>query len=224
MLGMGEALAPNEYYNYMTETWRDGTPFTAAGQGYNPWNPIYPPAENAFPGYPDSIGLWTELNAKNPLGNRRALLNFGLGVAPIKSINRLTLMYSYMPAEAGTLTHRIQNWEKKEEDLMDRLFCCVGFNAPDKTIGCEYGIHFFHEPSVLAIFPNPANDILQVWHPDIHLKTMRLFNTLGQVVGIGFNQGRYSEMQVQNLPQGIYFLDVETDRGEQKIETVIVAH
>jgi hypothetical protein len=28
--------APNEYYNYITGTWRDGTPLTDGGSGYNP--------------------------------------------------------------------------------------------------------------------------------------------------------------------------------------------
>ncbi len=224
MQGMREASAPNEFFSYMTGTWRDGSPLTAGRQGYNAWTPIYPPAENAFPGYPDSIGLWTELNAKNPLGNRRGLLNFGVGVAPQKSTNRMMLMYSYMPAEEGTLTKRIQNWEEKEEYLTDRLFCCIDFHVPILPIDCDFDPHYIQEPLALTVFPNPANDVLKVWHPDIYLKKMRLFDTLGHVVGIGVNQGRYSEISVQNLAQGIYFLQFETVQGEQKIVKVMVVH
>ena len=222
--GMREPVAPNEFYNYMTGTWRDGTTLTADKQGYNPWNPDLPTAESAYPGYPDSPDLWTELNAQNPPGNRRGLLNHSLGIAQRKSINRMTLQYSYMPAEAGTLTNRIKSWEAEESYLIDRLLCCFHFFGEEVPIGCEFSPRYIKMPLQLTVFPNPANEVLHVWHPDVYLINMRLFDALGHVVGIGVNQGQFSEISVQNLPQGIYFLEVETEKGEREIVKVMVAH
>jgi len=57
-----------EYYNYLTGSWRDGTPFTQDGQGYGGTVPI----SYAFPDTPDSDG-WSMCTAGLPNGDRRTL-------------------------------------------------------------------------------------------------------------------------------------------------------
>lgn len=222
--GTGEATAPNQYYNYMTGTWRDNTPLTVGGTGYAPGNPNAPKTEIAFPGYPDSTGGWTELNAHNPSGNRRALVNFDLGVETPKGGNIIALQYSYMPWEAGTLTQRIKHWEAEQEYLWDRLNCCIDANVPFQHIGCEYFPPSKLQPEPWSVFPNPANDVLRVWHPGIYLRKMLLYDALGRVMDVGAYRDQYSEILVQQLPAGMYFLHIEDENGEKKTAKVMVAH
>jgi len=222
--GTGEATEPNEFYNYITGTWADGTPLTVGGSGYNPGNPTAARTEIAFPGYPDSTGLWTEFNAQNPPGNRRALLKCGTGISLPKHTNQMLLQYTYMPWEEGKLTERIQHWESEQENLWNQLYCCIDFIQPPPLIGCEYHLFWGEEPQAWTVFPNPANDVIKVWHPDIYLRKMLLFDALGRVLGVGEYVDRYSEISVRNLPTGIYFLQIEDEKGEKKTVKVVVAH
>lgn len=222
--GTGAATAYNEFYNYMTGTWRDNTPLSIGGTGYNPGNPNAPTTKIAFPGYPDSVGLWTELNAQNQFGNRRALFNIDIGTAIPKQINRMTIQYTYMPWETGTLTQRIQHWEGEQENLWNHLYCCFDFHVPLAPIGCEYFPPSKLQPEPWSVFPNPANDVLRVWHPGIYLRKMLLYDALGRVMDVGAYRDQYSEISVQNLPAGIYFLHIEDENGEKKTAKVMVAH
>ena len=57
-----------EYYNYLTGSWRDGTPFTQGGQGYGGVDPV----AYAFPDVPDSDG-WSMCTSSLGNGDRRTL-------------------------------------------------------------------------------------------------------------------------------------------------------
>lgn len=202
---MREASAPNEFYNYMTGAWRDGTPLTAKGLGYNPGNPNLLRTGIAFPGYPDDSEAWTELNTQSPSGNRRALFNFDLGKSPLNWPNSLTLQYAYIPWEEGTLTERIQRWESEHKALRDHLRCCVDFEKQPPPLGCESGSYELPQPEPFTICPNPANEQVRVWHSGIYLRKMLLYDVLGRVVGIGINQGDYSAISTLHLLPGIYY-------------------
>jgi len=224
-IAMTEATNSYQFYNYMTGTWRDGTPLTGIGRGYNPGNPDAPMVEDAFPGYPDVPGVWSELNAQNPAGNRQALLNHKIGRSIPKLVNQMTLQYTYVPWEPGTFKDRIQVWETEELSLLDHIYCCIDFfNNPLQPIGCEFGPGYFTKPEPWTVFPNPAHDVIKVWHPGIYLRKMLLFNALGTVLGVGEYQGEYSEISVRNLPTGMYFLQIEDEAGSHKTVKVMVAH
>jgi hypothetical protein len=70
-----EPMAPNEYYNYITGSWRDGTPLTYGGTGYNPNDPLAQEAYVAFNGTPSDPSGWSMDNLNvPPYGDQRALL------------------------------------------------------------------------------------------------------------------------------------------------------
>lgn len=223
--GMRGASAPNEFYNYMTGSWRDGTPLTAVRLGYNPWLPNEPRATTAFPGHPDVPGAWTELNEQNPLGDRAALINYNTGLMRPGWRNSMTLQYAYQPWTPGTLTERMEGWKAEREYLSERMFCCIDFfDDPRPPIGCEFSLPPRKTPSPWSIFPNPANEVIKVWNSDTLLKKMLLYDALGRLCGIGQFMGLYSEVSVQHLPAGMYFLHLVGEDGTQKTAKVMVAH
>ncbi|HAD12212.1 MAG TPA: hypothetical protein DCF33_07210 [Saprospirales bacterium] len=60
--GTTDPAAPQEYYNYLTGSWRDGTPITKCGSGYNPGNPNAERVKYIFtdpPNDPDGCSMCT---------------------------------------------------------------------------------------------------------------------------------------------------------------------
>ncbi|MBV6655818.1 MAG: T9SS type A sorting domain-containing protein, partial [Mameliella sp.] len=70
-------------------------------------------------------------------------------------------------------------------------------------------------------FPNPANDLLRILVRGAQLEEARLIATDGRLVHRA--QQRTSEINVQNLPEGLYMLQVVTDKG-QTTQRIVITH
>ncbi len=63
--------SPLEYYHYLQGLWKDGTPLTLGGSGYNPGSTDY--IAHAFPSNPSDPQGWSMCTANLPYADRRAL-------------------------------------------------------------------------------------------------------------------------------------------------------
>ena len=64
----------------------------------------------------------------------------------------------------------------------------------------------------IKVYPNPTNGILfveTVCTPSLPLETYRITNTLGQTVLVGQITGETQQIDVSNLPQGMYFIAID---------------
>lgn len=66
---------PEEYYKYLKGIWKDGTPLTYGGMGYNLSSTVY--CNYMLTGYPEDSTGWTEKNNGNASGDRRAFMSVG---------------------------------------------------------------------------------------------------------------------------------------------------
>ena len=88
--------APNEYYNYITGTWRDGTPPTPGGSGYNPGgtgNRI----RYLFSDPPNDPTGWSMCTANLALGDRRTLQASGPFTLKPGAVNELIIGVPWVP-------------------------------------------------------------------------------------------------------------------------------
>jgi len=69
-----DPVGGEDYYNYMQGLWRDGTPMTEGGNGYQTDGPV---TLFAFPGDPVTGAPWSEVNEENTPGDRRFLVTTG---------------------------------------------------------------------------------------------------------------------------------------------------
>jgi polyhydroxybutyrate depolymerase len=73
----------------------------------------------------------------------------------------------------------------------------------------------------IDIFPNPAQDQLHIQSDVITLLSIRIVNSLGQIVfsEVNIDNNAYT-IPVSSLPQGMYFVEMMTDKGRSVREFV----
>lgn len=79
----------------------------------------------------------------------------------------------------------------------------------------EIGVGVTPQPSTLnsqvSVYPNPTQGVLNVVCPD--LRSVTLVNAMGQVVYRAPASAQCAQFSIQNCPDGVYFLKVETPEG-----------
>ncbi len=94
--GTVDPSAPNEYYNYITGTWRDGTPLTYGGSGYAPGN-TSGRIRYCFTEPPNDGAGWSMCTANLPLGDRRTLQASGPFTLKTGAVNELIIGIPWVP-------------------------------------------------------------------------------------------------------------------------------
>ena len=140
-----------EYYNMMRGIWKDGTPMTVGGLGYNPNDPTAVATDFMFPGtsdplfwgtggvdpnFPDDAG-WTEETAGNPPGDRRFIQSAGPFTLSPGQFNNITVGIVYARAPSGgpfASVRSLLTVDDKAQALFENCFRLLdGPNAPDLT-------------------------------------------------------------------------------------------
>jgi serine protease AprX len=95
----------------------------------------------------------------------------------------------------------------------------MGFGIPDFWWAYNLLIQNEALPSkqLDCIFPNPGRDIINVKTKGAPVQSLRVTNAYGQLLSsIGWTQSwnkNYIQLSVTHLPQGFYFLTIETEEG-----------
>ncbi|MBN8678054.1 MAG: hypothetical protein J0M29_07495 [Chitinophagales bacterium] len=95
--GTVDPSAPQEYYNYITGTWRDGTPLTYGGSGFNPGDPTAARIRYAFTEPPNDVAGWSMCTANLPFGDRRTLQASGPFTLKPGAVNELIIGIPWVP-------------------------------------------------------------------------------------------------------------------------------
>ena len=74
-----------------------------------------------------------------------------------------------------------------------------------------------------AVFPNPATDHLTIQVQETALQQIALYNSIGQQVFTTATNGAQSyTVNVSELPQGIYFVEMQTTNGKTHYKKIVV--
>jgi hypothetical protein len=86
-----------------------------------------------------------------------------------------------------------------------------------KTLGTQD----FEFSDYFSVYPNPVHDILNIGTKNtIELKTMTIYDPLGQIVIAVPNAQNISKVDVSKLTIGIYFLKMNTDKGTSSFKFI----
>lgn len=139
-----------EYYNMMRGIWKDGTPMTVGGLGYDPAagnvgtdfmfpgtsDPLFWGTGGIDPNYPDPRG-WTEEAEDNPPGDRRFIQSAGPFTLSPGQFNNITVGVVYARAPSGGPFASVQSLlqvDDKAQALFENCFRLLdGPNAPELT-------------------------------------------------------------------------------------------
>jgi hypothetical protein len=124
-----------EYYRYLRGIWRDGTPLTGHGLGYNPGS--VDSTRYAFGGDPNDPAGWSMCSAQAPDGDRRTLQATGPMLLTPGAINELIIGVVYVPDQNYPCPDPDELFaaDKLAQDLFDNCFKIKdGPDAPDVDI------------------------------------------------------------------------------------------
>jgi hypothetical protein len=191
---------PQEYYRLMTGHWRDGTPLTSGGSGYNPQSTDY--VSFSFPGNPSDGAGWSMCAANTPTIDPRMVISSGPFRMEAGEANSLSFAVIF---QAGA-PHPCPDVSGLEAIADEVHFFYDGtvFTAADEPLSAKRG--------PLEIVPNlfsqqasvklPATVKGEVW--------MEIFTAQGQRVRKERHVPRNGEIPIDRgaLNPGVYFCRV----------------
>ena len=121
-----------QFYNYLTGRWLDGTPLTAGGTGFNPGSTDVTPF--AFPDPPNQPGGWSMAESMTQFGDRRTVQASGPFVLKPGDRNELIVGAVWVPnvAHPRPSLSKLLAADDVAQNLFDNCFDIVdGPDAPD---------------------------------------------------------------------------------------------
>lgn len=92
---------------------------------------------------------------------------------------------------------------------------------PAVTTFAVLGNEDFEFSKYLTVYPNPVNDLLKITSKqNIELRSMEIYNMIGQLVISVPNANGISSIDVSSLPKGNYFLKVVSDKGTSNVKFI----
>ncbi|MDQ3142971.1 MAG: hypothetical protein M3Q56_12075 [Bacteroidota bacterium] len=122
-----------EHYNYITGKWKDGTPLTEGGTGYNPGSNVI--KNYAFPGEPNDAATWSMCSPNTGgEGDRRTIQATGPLLLTPGAINELIIGVVWVPDQDYPCPNLSDLFKADDlsQDLFDNCFELKdGPDAPD---------------------------------------------------------------------------------------------
>jgi hypothetical protein len=173
--GTTDPTAPGEYYNYITGTWKDGTPLTYGGNGYTPGNPNAKRIRYCFTETPDNNVGWSMCSANLGNGDRRTLQASGPFILQPGALNELIIGIPWVADQTYPCPDMINLF--RADDLAQGLFdaCFNLLTGPDAPTTNWIEL----DREVIAVLSNhtPSNNVGEGYHEQDFLAPADLIKT-----------------------------------------------
>lgn len=96
--------------------------------------------------------------------------------------------------------------------------------SPNQTVNVIEGSFLLNTDSFtgneILIYPNPSSDYISITNPErIHISSINIIDPVGKIIKT--ISSNFSKVDVSNLSNGIYMLNIETKEGEKFIKNFI---
>ena len=227
---------PEDFYNYLTGSWRDGTPLTYGGSGYSQTSINY--TDFIFPGNPNHNNEWTyNVPVDDPTGNEVITLGstgfhnpwfniHGSIIQPGKNLE-MTVAFSCFSQHGFNHIEMIDKMISDDlRNLEDAVFPDYHQNVLNGPYCQSYSIEELEEeeeiPFISGIYPNPTTGELTIAIPETTIQEVAVYNTAWQL--LYFDKTPKEEVQtidLQEFAQGLYFVRLKLD-GQTLVRKVVV--
>lgn len=203
-----------EYYNYMTGYWRDGTPFTCGGTGYGgstQTNYVY-----TADTYTNGICGATPWYESGTPGDRRMIL--GSGPFTLNAGQMQEVEYAFVTSfdSSSTTNSNLLSVAKLKTDIQKINTFYNQVNKPNCLQSINVGIKEVVKQNDFALFPNPAKSSITISstiNGTVKIN-YEIVDVLGKVVIQNENTGsdKFS-ININDLNSGIYFLRLQVNNS-----------
>ncbi len=198
MRGPSEA---DEYYNYLTGTWRDGTLLVPGGTGYNPVSPL--PTKYAFPDNPSDPDGWSMCAEELDPYDLRAVLGSGPFQLRPGAVQRISFAVYLRDA----VVHPCPDLSDffADGDLIEAFYQGVptGTRTGHLTAGS------------VQLHPHPLRDYSLLSLSEGRLRSVALFSSSGQLLrSYPDVHDRQLRIERGDLPGGMYFYRLQNEWGQ----------
>ena len=218
-------LTALNYYNFMKGIWNDGTRFMYGGNGHPDMGSVGPECNFMFPGNSDPLNwgsncvfpeggynqgtkFWTEEESRNPGGDRRGLGAVGPFTFAPGQVHEVDIAYCTGQGNAGPGSS-VDQLMRNIDSLIFKV-AQNGLLVPNNTLGIkpEKPVETFR------IYPNPASTYITLQGIPINQSAeFVIYNMVGTKVSEGkLLQGSQSNINIQNLPTGMYIIRLTTGK------------
>ena len=214
----GDPQLPTEYYQYMRGIWRDQTPLSFGGIGYELSDINITQANYVFPGTSDPLmagtnGIdpnypledgWTEENEGFPTGDRRMIGSSGPFTFAPGDVQYIDLAYIFAREsfdDEETVIETLQRFADEVEGMQCEPLPAIVLS----TVRGE-------ERKPLKVFPNPSSGSISFELTENTAK-LTLIDITGKVVRQEILNSGLQRIEVSDLADGIYMIQVQADQS-----------
>lgn len=223
---------PQEYYNFMSGKWKNGTPITYGGAGTLSSNPA---CRHLFPGNSDPFGItlggsisspvtppvsnWTETTAGITKGDMRFLMS--AGKFTMQPGQTYELEYALVFSEDSTCPANNTCVEARAQQDNDRVRMWYKNNS-FPSCATSIGVKENEQKLNVKLYPNPAHDMLHIEFDSFEKGTIEIFDLMGKVVQAGtfMELRKYASLPIDRLAPGVYLVKVNCG-GKQTVRKFV---
>jgi hypothetical protein len=217
----GNPNLAGDFYNYLSGTWQDGTPWTYGGYGTGAGTAcdfIYPgdtdPTGFGTSGVPQAA--WDETIAGNIQGDRKGLASTGPFTFQPGDVQEFEVAYVFgrdytnLGAAAG-----VQVMKSRIDSIRSRF--ANGFGI--ETCGCianSLGIEDDMETEItFSLYPNPSHDLIYIDYQSLSKDvTIEIYDVRGQLLkSMKMNFQSTYAISVAELSSGLYLLKLNDGKN-----------
>ena len=198
----GSPIIANEFYNYLSGKWRDGSPIMA---GCMPEATMGTPTNFVFPDDPSiANGISEKVCNRTPF-DRKTLISSGPFML-IPGIVPSDITFAIVNTDTGVNNNNFNELRR----LADSAY---KYSEGCQSISWPVGLPAVTEGN-LRVYPNPANSFFTIEDSEPKKKYIQLFNVNGQVVYKEESNSQRININTQQLPSGLYFLRIEKGKDQ----------
>jgi hypothetical protein len=205
----------DERYNLLNGLWRDGTPITDSGTGYNPGSTST--TKFLFSGLPTDTAQWSmqNLDFSNDYNARTVSTMWQGTLVPGQELTFDFADFVHNHADPdgldgfNTLQTAVDNFKDQFRSFKDGSFTCDEISSITPIEN--------HFP--ISIYPNPVTDVLHIELPtDSNTGRLIIYDNLG----VRFfeqeylNFGSQISIDMSSFPSGLYHLEYLPENGKER--------
>lgn len=171
----------------------------------------------AFPDDPNLINGNSEFALGNVPGQRQGLTSFGPFTFPPGAVHTFTMVYSFKQKNDQTSLENLSEMFQQNDEMQSMFYNC------SFAENCSSFVTTYDEfETDFEVFPNPTSDFVIIQTDQTNLKEIALININGQVVKEFVTNDEEIRLSINDVPSGMYVIQLETKNGQSIQRKLVV--